>query len=80
MSISLSPETQALIEKHMKETGIDSADALIRVALQTLHQSRGDDFEDLDAGTRAAIDEGLSQADRGETTPWGELRTRVLRD
>jgi Arc/MetJ-type ribon-helix-helix transcriptional regulator len=77
MSISLSPATQALIERHMRETGVDSADELVRVALQTLHQTRGEDFEDLDAETQAALEEGLNQADRGETRAWEEVREEL---
>jgi Flp pilus assembly protein TadD len=84
MGISLSLETQALIEKHMREMGVASADELVRVALQTLHQTRGEDFEDLDAETRVALEEGLNQADRGETRPWedvrAELRARFIKE
>jgi hypothetical protein len=40
MAISLSPETEELIEKRMKETGIGAADELVRVALQTLLRVR----------------------------------------
>src|SRR5947208_2509270 len=32
MPISLSPETQTLIEQRMKETGVETADELVRVA------------------------------------------------
>ncbi|HEX5244099.1 MAG TPA: hypothetical protein VFW23_12615, partial [Tepidisphaeraceae bacterium] len=66
MAISLSAETQRLIEEQMRETGVNTADELVRVALQTLHQTRGDSFEALDSTTRAAIEEGLAQAERGE--------------
>jgi len=82
MTISLSPETQRLLEREMQEAGVDTPDELVRVALQTLHQVRGENFEDLDPATQAAIEEGLSQADRGETRPWSEvregLRTRFI--
>jgi predicted transcriptional regulator len=77
MTISLSPETQRLLEREMQEAGVDTPDELVRVALQTLHQVRGEDFEDLDAATQAAIEEGLSQADRGETRPWQEVREEL---
>ncbi len=65
MAIVLNAETQKLIEERMKETGVQTADELVRVASQTLHQVRGEDFEDLDSETRAAIEEGLAQADCG---------------
>src|SRR3954463_4382628 len=77
MAIALSEETQKLIEQRMKESGVDTADELVRVALQTLDQVRGEDFEDLDAETRAAIEEGLAQADRGEGRPWAEVREEL---
>ena len=61
----------------MKATGVDTADELVRVALQTLRQVQGEDLESLDADTRAAIEEGLAQADRGEVRPWEEVREEV---
>lgn len=77
MPISLSAETQKLIEEQMKETGVETADELVRVALRTLHQTRGEDFEDLDPDTQAAIEEGLAQADRGEGRPWTDVREEL---
>ena len=77
MAVFLSDETQRLIEKGMQETGVATPDELVRVALQTLHQVRGEDFEDLDPETQAAIEEGLAQANRGETRPWEEVREEL---
>jgi predicted transcriptional regulator len=77
MAIVLSTETQKLIEQRMKETGVDTADELVRVALQTLDQVQGDDFEDLDPATQAALEEGLAQAARGEGRPWEEVREEL---
>lgn len=77
MAISLTPETQKLIEEQMEETGIATPDELVRVALQTFRQVRGEDFEDLDPDTQAAIEEGLAQADRGEARPWEEVREEL---
>ena len=77
MAISLSVETQKLIEAGMKETGVTTPDELVRIALRTLHQVRGKHFEDLDPDTRAALEEGLAQADRGEARPWEEVREQV---
>ena len=74
MTISLSPETQELLDAHLKRGGFASADEVVRVALETLGQVRGVDFEDLDPETRAAIEEGLAQADRGEGRPLEEVR------
>ena len=77
MPITLSPDTQKLIEEQMKATGVRSADELVRVALQTLRQVSGEDFESLDPDTRAAIEEGLEQADRGEGRPWEDVREQI---
>lgn len=75
--VSLSAETQRLIEQRMKETGVGTPDELVRLALQTLEQTRGEDFDDLDPATRSAVEEGLSEADRGETRPWDEVREEL---
>ncbi len=83
MAISLNDETQKLIEQRMQETGVGTPDELVRLALRTLDQVRGEDFEDLDPETQAAIEEGLAQAERGEAWPWEhvreELRTRFIK-
>ncbi len=61
----------------MRETGVTTPDELVRVALQTLHQTKGEDFDDLDCQTRGAIEEGLNQANRGETRPWEDVREEL---
>ena len=77
MAISLSPETQELIEQRMKETGVDNPDELVQAALQTLHQVRGVYLDELDDETRAAIEEGLDQAERGEGRAWADVRKEI---
>ena len=77
MTISLTTETQRLIEERMKRAGFASADELVRVALQTLDQVGGDDYDELDAETRAAIEEGEAQYERGEGRPWEEVREEL---
>ena len=44
MAISLSPQTEKLIEEKMKQAGYSSPDELVRTALQSLedHRRRGD--------------------------------------
>lgn len=74
MADFLTTETQNLIEQRMRETGVGTPDELVRLALQTLRQEKGEVFEDLDLDTQAAIEEGLSQADRGESLPWEQVR------
>jgi predicted transcriptional regulator len=41
--------------------------------LETLNQVRGEDYEDLDPATRAAIEEGEAQYQKGEYRPWKEV-------
>lgn len=77
MTISLNAETQKLIEKRMRETGVSTPDELVQVALQTLDQITGVDVQDLDPETQAAISEGLEQADRGDIRPWQEVREEL---
>lgn len=77
MTISLSPETQKLLEDHMKRGGFATPDDVVRAALETLDQARGEDFEDLDPETQAAIEEGLAEAERGEVRPWHEVRAEL---
>ena len=77
MPISLSAETQKLIEQRMKERGVSTADELVRVALQTLDQVRGEPFEDLDPQTQGAIEDALAQSDRGEGRPWEDVREDI---
>jgi uncharacterized protein (DUF2267 family) len=77
MPISLSAETQELIERQMKEAGLDSADELVQTALQTFRQLRGDNFDQFDAETQMAIEQGFAQADRGESRPWEEVREEL---
>jgi antitoxin ParD1/3/4 len=84
MTITLSPETQKLLEARMKQGGFQSPDAVVRCALETLEQVEGEAFEDLDDATRAAIERAEAQADRGEGRPWeevkAELRARYLKN
>jgi Arc/MetJ-type ribon-helix-helix transcriptional regulator len=77
MSITLNPETQRLIEERMKQTGLSTPDELVRIALQTLDQIRGEDFEELDPQTQAAIDEAEAQHERGEGRPWEQVREEI---
>lgn len=77
MAVTLSAETERLIEERMKETGVATPDELVRIALQAMDEARGEDFEDLDPETQAAIERGLAQADRGEGRPWEEVREEI---
>ena len=79
MPVSLSPETQRLIEERMKRAGFTNADDLVRVALDTLDQMRAEPFEELDPETRAAIDEAEAQYARGEGRPLDEAFAQLRR-
>jgi Arc/MetJ-type ribon-helix-helix transcriptional regulator len=83
MNIVLSPRTQKLLEDQMKKGSFSSPDDLLRIALETLDQVKGENYEDLDPQTRAAIEEAEAQCDKGEDRPWEsvreELRARFIR-
>jgi predicted transcriptional regulator len=74
MTITLSPETQKLLEEQMKRVGDSSPDEILRIALQHLNDVEidGGDYEDLDEETRAAIERGEAQYQRGEGIPADE--------
>ena len=84
MTITLTPETQKLLEDRMKKGGFSTPDALVRAALQTLDDVEGDAYEDLDQDTRDAIERAEGQSARGEGRPWAdvkaELRARFLKN
>lgn len=75
----LKPETQKLIEQRMQETGIGTADELVRMALQALEPTSTADFEDLDPETQAALEAAIAQADQGRTVPWDVVRRELTR-
>ncbi|GMU22890.1 MAG: hypothetical protein AMXMBFR13_29740 [Phycisphaerae bacterium] len=77
MTISLSPETQRLLEEQMKKHGYPSADDAVRVAIEKLDQEQAGYIEDLPPEVQAAIEEGLGQADRAEGRPWEEVREEL---
>ena len=78
MSITLSSETQKLIEERMRQGGFSTPDDLVRVALETL-EVQGEDIEDLDAETQAAIERAEQQSARGEGIPADEAFERIRR-
>jgi Arc/MetJ-type ribon-helix-helix transcriptional regulator len=77
MAVVLSPETEKLIEQRLAETGIGSADELVRIAMQFFDATRGEDIEDLDEETQAALDEASAQLDRGERIPIEDVRKEL---
>jgi Arc/MetJ-type ribon-helix-helix transcriptional regulator len=77
MQISLSSETERLLEQQMRKHGYASPDDAVRVALEKLDQEPIEYLEDLDPQTLRAIEEGLAQAERGEGRPWEEVREEI---
>jgi hypothetical protein len=77
MTITLSAETQKLIEQRMKETGVATADEVVRIALKTLHQVQGEDYEDLDPSLRQSIEEAEAEYVRGEGMPADEAFAKL---
>jgi antitoxin ParD1/3/4 len=64
MTISLSPETQRLLDERLKAGTYASADDLLREALEAL-ELRERDEADLQA-LKAKLERGAAQAERGE--------------
>ena len=77
MNVTLSPQTQELLEREMSRGNISDPDEVLRIALQSLEQSRGEDYEDLDPETRTAIEEAEAEYERGEVRPWSEVREEL---
>jgi hypothetical protein len=77
MTIVLSAETKKLLETQMKKHGYATPEEAVRIALEKLDEEKGEVIEDLDSELRAAIEEGLAQADRGEGRPWSEVRAEL---
>jgi len=76
MNITLSPQTQKLLEERMKEGDYASPDEIIRVALETLE---GEAIEDLDRQTLAAIERAEAQAERGAGMPIDQALAELRR-
>jgi Arc/MetJ-type ribon-helix-helix transcriptional regulator len=74
MNILLSPETQRLLEQRMQKSGYSNPDDAVRFALQSLDQVEADELDDQ---TLADIEQGLAEADRGETRPWEQVREEL---
>jgi hypothetical protein len=74
MTISLTREPQKLLEEQMAKSHLSNPDELLRLALTTLEQNRGEDYDDLDAAVRQAIDEAEEQYKRGEGREWADVR------
>ena len=74
MSLSLSPETERLVEEKLKSGGYRSADDVVHAAMQALNEleARG-----LDEKTLDAIDRAEDQIERGEIYQWADVREKL---
>lgn len=74
MSLSLTPETEALIHDRTKRGGYSTPDDMVRVALDVLHQIEDQQIDDREmAELRASIE----QMKRGEVVDWKELSAPI---
>ncbi len=71
MTITLSPETQKLLEERMKTGGFQTADDALRAALQQFYDI---DEDDRSPETEAAIRRGLADAEAGRTVLWDDFK------
>jgi putative addiction module CopG family antidote len=74
MNVTLTSETQKLLEERMQQGQYPTPDDALRDALRTL---RDIEAYELDDETLAAIEEGLAQANRGEVRPWEDVREEL---
>ncbi len=74
MTVILTPETEALIADGMKRAGYSTADDLVRVALDVLHQVEDEQIDDAEV---ARIRASIEQMRRGETLDWKDLSAAV---
>lgn len=77
MQISLSAETQKLLDEQLKKGGYADPDALVRFALENLEQMNGGFIEDLDEETQSSLKRGIAELDRGESRPWEEVKAEL---
>ncbi|HZZ44371.1 MAG TPA: hypothetical protein VFE58_15660 [Tepidisphaeraceae bacterium] len=71
MGISLTPETERLIEEKLKQGGYSTADDLVHAALGALEEM---EFGPLSGETLAAIDRAEDQIERGEYRELSEVK------
>jgi Arc/MetJ-type ribon-helix-helix transcriptional regulator len=78
MNISLSAQTQKLLEEQMKAGKFHTPDQAVHSALQALGELRGKPIEALDEQTQDALERAFAQSDRGEGMPWEEVRGELV--
>ena len=79
MEISLNPEIQARIEEKLRNGEFSSADALVEQAVTLFLESDRDEMDAAEfSATGSAIEQGLAEAEKGETIPLEEF-DRMMR-
>ena len=76
MTLRLSPEVEAIIQKHLEQGAFSSAEEVVERALEFLSAEEDWLAENRDR-TGAQIQEGWDQAQRGELTGIDEVRAEM---
>lgn len=74
MTITLSAETQKLLDEKLRSGAYRTADDVVHAALEALSELES---ADLDEETLDAIDRAEDQIDRGEVHDWKDVREQV---
>jgi len=74
MNISISRETQKLLEERMQQGGYQSADDVVHAALEALNEM---EMGPLDEKTQDAIDRAEDQIERGEFRDLDEVKDQI---
>ena len=74
MTISLSLETQKLLEEKLRSGEYGSADEVVHAALEALNEREA---HSLDDATLDAIDRAEDQIERGQVHEWKDVREQV---
>lgn len=74
MTISLSPETQKLLEKELRSGQYRSADEVVHAALKALSELEAPGLDD---ETLEAIDRAEDQIEQGQVHDWKDVREQV---
>ncbi len=74
MQITLTPETQQLVERMLKEGRYRNLDVLIQAGVAMLTEPLP---AELDEETLDAIDEAEDQIERGEVYAWDDVKKRM---
>ena len=76
-TIVISEATRALLDAQVSCGGFASDDEAVQFALQSMAGTRGEDYEDLDAETRADIEAGEAEHQLGLSRPFAEVRAEL---